>query len=159
MKRICLCLMCQEQFGIREIGKDKVDRGYGVCPKCGGRISRTDSKKLFPVINALGDKNFSLIHSGLSFHENPIEGCKSFRRGIFIWLHFAIDPSGFVSVPSGYKERFEYDKDGVAQGICLTKNVDAADDESFIKVVNREIATLMSWIENLPKLATNPSNY
>lgn len=88
--KTCMCLKCKKQYKPKEIGIKLVDSGWGVCPECGGRISRTDNPTLIPLLEELGEKNCAILHSFYSKPENYEYKGKKIKSKPFIFFHILV---------------------------------------------------------------------
>lgn len=158
MKRFCVCLKCGEEFSVRKIGKSKVDRGLGVCPQCGGRICRTDNKKLVPVIYALGKKNYPLLHTDAMVNLYD-DANNNMTCDTFIFFHFAFEKGVTITAPEGYNLRDCGNIEDDIRDLHITQhdtNISAVDTKD---VLSQKMQKLLEWVETLPTLERDPAEY
>ena len=159
MRKICFCLRCHKEFTVSEIGEKEINTGWGVCPECGGRVTNTDSRKLIPILKVLGEKNYAVLHS--DFRQMIYPACKYHNRiNLFcIMFHFAVEPGVDIENMGGYTKQCDCDNKGIVNDICISKSINLYDDSDLDDIEKQELDSLTNWVNNLPKLDRDPSEY
>lgn len=157
--KTCMCLKCKKQYKTKEIGIKLVDSGWGVCPECGGRISRTDNSVLIPLLEELGEKNCAILHSHYSKPENYEYKGKKLKSKPFIFFHILVKHEDELIMLEEFKAEMIYQTDEFKEyHISYAFEYDE-ESNNLDDVVSQEMKKLISWAKSLKRFKTDPVLY